>query len=122
MGAFRLRAYTRLRCLKIDKCISDTVELFLLAATRYNKSVHSVIYKRPVDEIQESAGHSQKQIAEKIKKAQGALRTRKNVSRKNRVFEVGKKFLVKTNRRMAINSRLYVKRRPTSGHGYHGHH
>jgi len=88
------------RCLKIDKGISDTVELILLATTRYNKSIHSVIDKRPVDAIQESTDDTQERIADKIKSAQGALRSRENASRQNRVFEVGEKVLVKTNRRL----------------------
>jgi len=39
------------RCLKIDKGISDTVELILLATKKYNKSIHSVIGKRPADVV-----------------------------------------------------------------------
>jgi len=46
------------RCLKIDKGISDTVELILLATARYNKSIHSVIDKRPADVIQTQSDHA----------------------------------------------------------------
>ncbi|KAH8265713.1 hypothetical protein KR038_010730 [Drosophila bunnanda] len=77
------------RCLKIDKGISDTVELILLATARYNKSIHSVIDKRPADVVQD-----------KIRIAQDKLRSRENASRQNRVFEVGEKVLVKSNRRL----------------------
>jgi len=72
----------------------------LLAITRYNKSIHSVIDKRPVDAIQESTDDTQERIADKIKSAQDALRSRENASRQNRVFKVGEKVLVKTNRRL----------------------
>jgi len=62
------------RCLKIDKGISDTVEIILLATTRYNKSIHLVIEKKPVDAIQESTDDTQEWIADKIKSVQVALR------------------------------------------------
>jgi len=80
--------------------MSDTVEIILLATTKYNKSIHSVIEKRPVDAIQECTDDTQERTADKIKSAQDALRSRENASRQNRVFEVGEKVLVKTNRRL----------------------
>jgi len=36
------------RCVKIDKGISDTVEI-VMTTTQYNKSIHSVINRRPAD-------------------------------------------------------------------------
>jgi len=78
--------------------ISDSVEIIMLATTRYNKSIHSVINKWPVDTIQGSTDDTQERIADKIKSTQDALR--ENASRQNRVFEVGEKVLVKTNRRL----------------------
>jgi len=63
------------RCLKIDKGMSDTVEIILLATTKYNKSIHSVIDKRPVDAIQECTDDTQERIAHKIKSAEDAQRS-----------------------------------------------
>ncbi|KAH8327545.1 hypothetical protein KR074_008457 [Drosophila pseudoananassae] len=88
------------RCLKIDKGISDTIELILLATTRYNKSIHSVINKRPADVVQAQSDGPQYDIQDKIKLAQDKLRDKENASRQNRVFEVGEKVLVKSNRRL----------------------
>jgi len=79
---------------------TDTVDIILLATTTYNKSIHSVIEKRPVNAIQEFTDGTQEKIADKIKSSQDALRSRENASRQNRVFEVGEKVLVKTNRRL----------------------
>jgi len=78
------------RCMKIDKGMGDTIEL---ATAQYNKSIHWVVIVAHPDEPQE-------EMYNNIQKAQTALRARENASRKNRVFEVGEKVLVKTNRRL----------------------
>jgi len=54
------------RCLKIDKGISDTVELTLLATTRYNKSIHSVINKKPAEVMRADPDDPQSDVQEKI--------------------------------------------------------
>jgi len=88
------------RCLKIDKGINDTVELILLATARYNKSIHSVINKKPAEVMQADPDDPQSDVQEKIKNAQNVTRNRENASRRNRVFQVGDKVLVKSNRRL----------------------
>jgi len=88
------------RCLKIDKGISDTVELILLATARYNKSIHSVIDRKPADVVLTQSNDPQYEVQDKIKHAQDKLRNRENAFRQTRVFEVGKKVLVKSNRRL----------------------
>jgi len=88
------------RCLKIDKGISDTVELILLATARYNKSIHSVIDKRPADVVMAQSSDPQYEIQDRIRRAQDKLRARENSSRQDRVFKVGDKVLVKSNRRL----------------------
>jgi len=60
------------RCLKIEKGISVTKGLILLATARYIKSIHSVINKN-------------------------LTRNRENAYRRSRVFQVGDKVLVKSN-------------------------
>ncbi|KAH8339635.1 hypothetical protein KR074_002912 [Drosophila pseudoananassae] len=88
------------RCLKIEKRINDTVELILLATARYKKSIHSVIVKRPADVVQTQSNDPECDIQDKIKHAQDNPRNIDNASRQNRVFEVGEKVLVKSNRRL----------------------
>jgi serine/threonine-protein phosphatase PP1 catalytic subunit len=88
------------RCLKIDKDISDTVEVILLATAQYNKSIHSVVNRRPADIVQTHPNESQEEIRNRILKAQTALRARENATRQNRSFDVGEKVLVKSNRRL----------------------
>jgi len=88
------------RCLKFDKGISDTVELILLATARYNKSIHSVIDKRPADVVMAQSSDPQYEIQDRIRQAQDKLRARENSSRQDRVFKVGDKVLVKSNRRL----------------------
>jgi len=86
------------RCLKIDKNMSDTVEIILLSPVEYNRTIHLVTDKRPVDVVRSLPDESQMKIQNKLKKAHDTLRARKNDSRQNRVFEVGEKVLVKSNR------------------------
>jgi len=54
------------RCLKIDKDISDTVEPILLTTARYNKSIHSVIDKRPADVVMAQSSDPQYEIQDRI--------------------------------------------------------
>jgi len=83
--------------MKIDKGMGDTIEL---ATAQYNKSIHSVVNRRPVDIVLAHPDEPQEEMYNKIEKAQTALRARENASRKNRVFEVGEKVLIKTNRKL----------------------
>lgn len=76
------------------------MELILLATIKNKKSFHSVIYKRLVDVIQVGNEDMQRDISDKIKSAQNAVRARENASRQNRIFAVGDKVLVKSNRRL----------------------
>jgi len=59
--------------LKIDKGISDTVELILLATARYNKSIRSVIDKRPADVVMAQSSDPQYEIQDRIRQAQDKL-------------------------------------------------
>jgi len=88
------------RCLKIDKGISDTVELILLATTKYNKFIHSVIGKRPADVVVTQSNDQQCDIEGRIRHTQDKLRSGENASRQNRRFNAGDKVLVNSNRRL----------------------
>jgi len=88
------------RCLKIDKGISDTVELILLAKTKYNKSIHSVIGKRSADVVVTQSKDPQCDIEGRIRHAQDKLRSRENASRQKKRFNPGDKVLVKSNKRL----------------------
>lgn len=50
--------------------------------------------------MQEHPDDPQTEVRNRIIKAQNTLRTRENASRQHRVFEVGEKVLVKSNRRL----------------------
>jgi len=88
------------RCLKLERNISDSVEVILLATIEYNKTIHSVINKRPVDALHVPPGEPQGEISAKLKSARDALRTKLNDQRQNRVFKVAEKVQVKRNRRL----------------------
>jgi len=72
----------------------------MLATVEFNKTIQSVINKRPVDAILTPAGEPQEEISAKLRNAQDTLRARLNSQRQNRIFEVGEKVLVKRNRRL----------------------
>jgi len=76
------------------------VELILLATARYNKSIHSVVDKRPAEVDMAQSSDPQFEIQDRIRQAQDKLRARENSSRQQRVFKVGDKVLVKSNRRL----------------------
>jgi len=50
--------------------------------------------------VQAHPDEPQEKIQEKIRNAQTTLRARENANRQNRVFDVGDKVLVKSNRRL----------------------
>lgn len=88
------------RCLKLEKKMESTVDLILLATIKYNRTIHSITNKRPIDIFQFSSSELREEIKEKISKAQQTVLNRNNASRQNRTFEVGESVLVKNNKRL----------------------
>lgn len=98
------------RCMKIQKGISNTVDAILHATAEYNKSVHAVTNKRPVDVLHASTAKLRQEIKNRVQRAQVVQNNRVNRSRSNRVFSVGEPVLVKTNRRLGNKlTPLYVE-------------
>jgi len=96
------------RCLKIERGIKDTVELILLATIEYNKSIYSVINKRPIDEIHSSTIELNTEIRDKVLNAQSIQIERLNKTRQDRNFHVGDWVLVKSNKKLGNKlSNLY---------------
>jgi len=58
------------RSFKLETQVEDTVENILLATIKYNRSIHSVTNKRPIDVIHAASKGSTVQIKEKIASAQ----------------------------------------------------
>lgn len=75
------------RCMKIDLGIGDTIELIKLATAQDNKSVHSVVNRRPADIFLAHPDEPQEEMYNRIQKAQTALRARENASWQNRYFQ-----------------------------------
>lgn len=66
--------------------------------------------KKPIDVIHTTTMEMRNEIISSIAKAQQAQLDRNNPSRQNRVFDVGERVLVKTNRRLGNKlSPLYVE-------------
>lgn len=88
------------RCLKLQRGINSTVELILQAAIEYNRSIHSVTQKRPIDALYDASKETQHKVTKRIEGAQQVQNARLNQDRQNRVFDVGEEVLVKSNRRL----------------------
>lgn len=87
------------RCLKLQRQIEDTVELIILASIEYNRSIHSVTNKTPIDVVHAKYDLSN-EIRLRLLKTQQEQLQRNNPARQNRTFDVGEKVLVKANRRL----------------------
>lgn len=87
-------------CLKLEKHLSDTVEIILQATIEYNKSVHSVVDRRPIDIIHSSSPEFEAEIRDKIAKAQLLSLKRHNTDRRDRTFQVGDKVFLRLNKRL----------------------
>lgn len=70
------------------------------AVIEYNKSIHSVTGRKPIDTLHDNSQETQQKVRERIEKAQLVQNCRLNQDRQNRVFDVGERVLVKTNRRL----------------------
>lgn len=98
------------RCLKLERNLSDTVDLILLATIEYNKSIHSVINRKPIDVLYSSSTNTVESIRDRIEKTQAADRDYHNRNRQDMSYNAGDRVLVKVNRRLGNKlSALYVE-------------
>lgn len=88
------------RCLKLEGKVNDTSDLILQATIKYNRTIHSVTRKRPIDVVHFSSPDVRERVREKITKAQQTSLERNNASRQNRTFDVGDSVLVRNNKRL----------------------
>jgi len=79
------------RCLKVDKLIDDTIELILLATTAYNRTVHSITNKKPVDIIHSTPIELESEIRERIRETQDKTREQANKTKAHREYQVSDK-------------------------------
>jgi len=80
------------RYIKIDKQISDTVELVMRATVEYNKTLHSVTNLQPKDAMHSASDEQRLAIRRQIEKAQQAYL--------NRILEVVEKVYLRNNKRL----------------------
>jgi len=100
------------RCIKIDKQISDTVELVMRATVECNITLHSVTNLQPKDAMHSASDEQMLTIRRQIKKAQQANPNSFNPTRQNRIFEVGEKGYLRNNKRLGNKlTPLYTEER-----------
>lgn len=80
--------------------MSDTVNLILKATIEYNKAVHSVTDKRPIDIINLIPPELADEIIGKNNEAREKQLIRINETRRDRSFKAGETVLVKLNKRL----------------------
>ena len=86
---------------------SYTIELTLRATTKYNNSMQSVVFKRPIDIVHTASAELRQEKRNGVQKAQIIQRNR--INRKNRVFVVDDTVMVKTKKSLGNKlTPLYV--------------
>ena len=88
------------RCLKLQQNTIDTTELILKASIEYNRTIHSITSRRPIDVIHSSPEELKRDIKNKIVKAQERLLETHNKNRQSKNFKVGDKVFIKINKRL----------------------
>lgn len=98
------------RCIKLSKKFENTTELILMATIEYNKTIHSVTGKRPIDLVRSLPADLEAEVRNKIQEAQNRCIGRENKKRKDKQYQVGEKVLVKSNKRLGNKlTPLYVE-------------
>ena len=87
--------------LEIARCIkeksTDIAEIFLLATTKYNNTIHSVTQEKPIDTLHDLSENHLKMIKAKLSAAQETV-TRSNPQA--RTYNEGDVVFVKRNKRL----------------------
>jgi len=99
------------RCLKNENTCSDTIELVLIAVSKYNDTVHSVTGHKPSEIIHSLSKKDRDIIKSKITQTQISDLFYHNQKRTARTFKPDDEVFVKVNRRLGNKfSKLYVKK------------
>lgn len=100
------------RCIKKERCLSDTVEIVLQSVIEYNQSIHTVVKEKPVNILHSTSDVLLKEVRLRLEKAQVFQNQRENNKRIVRNFNVGDRVLVKQNKRLGNKlSPLFVQGR-----------
>lgn len=99
------------RCIKLSQGLNDTNDLLLLAAYKYNRTIHSVTGQRPVDIIHSSTPEYLGVIKHSLIKAQNSDINYHNKNRTTKIFQPGEKVFIKNNRRIGNKlTKLYTEK------------
>ncbi|CAD7001688.1 unnamed protein product [Ceratitis capitata] len=99
------------RCQRLETCISDTTELILLATAKYNRTIHSVTNRKPIDIIHAMPDELVNEIKNRLVCTQQNDLKRHNIKRQTRQYKPGEKVFVKTNKRIGNKfTKLYTEK------------
>lgn len=99
------------RCIKVENEILDTEELIAIATAKYNRSIHSVTNRKPVEVFNSLSSEDRLEIKRKLEKAQQQELKFHNANKVHRFFKTGDKIFIKTNKRIGNKFRkLYLEK------------
>lgn len=97
------------RCLREERKVNDTTELIMASTIEYNKTIHTVIGRRPIDVLNSSDPIVLEEVKTKLENAQLKQFNFFNKKRKDRIFRSGQKVWERRNKRLGNKlSRRYV--------------
>ncbi len=99
------------RCQRLETCISDTAELILLATAKYNRTIHSMTNRKPIDIIHAIPDELVNEIKNRLICTQQIDLKRHNIKRQTRQYKLGERVFVKTNKRIGNKfTKLYTEK------------
>ena len=80
--------------------MTDTIETILLATIEYNKSIHSVTKKNPLEIIHSATSELRSEIKNRLIESQKNLLSFHSKNKQKKTYEVGRRVFVKNNKRL----------------------
>jgi len=80
--------------------MDDTAEVILLATTKYNRTIHSMTNKMPIEIIHSYSAEFETEISTKTQQAQEKSLDQINKNRICKKFQLGDKVFLKSNKRL----------------------
>lgn len=88
------------RCVKAQQQISEVKDLILLAAYKYNRTIHSVVDSKPIEILQNCPAEKFGEIRDKLIRAQNLVLNRLNEKRITKTYQPGERVFLRRNKRL----------------------
>lgn len=91
------------RCIQTDKQIDYKVELIVVATIKYNRTIYSVTNKKPIEVIHSAVANVERDISERIQKAQEKTLEQAKRNREYKTYKVNEEVWVNRTNGWIIN-------------------